>query len=308
MEIELVDGGSEPSTDTDTETDAEPVEAAEPAAPERNEVRTADDRPSRKERRAAKGMDFKAELKARDEQIALERNERSRLEREFAELRGRFAERAESTPKKDPYADQIAELEKAAKADLKAAAAAMEKNPAEAERLVDEHNKKMREITLLAVEQRQQAKQAEAQKNAPQPLSPQEYSDGERVVQEFPWITSNTQARVIVDDLIARMTASGQPRNYTTFKAAAAYVAQSLGLGGQTPPSNEQRQRYGGVRGGEGANGGSTTTAAPVEMGKHQVALARALANREGKGASDAEAQEAWMKKVGTRIAGNRQG
>jgi len=306
MEIELVDG--EPETSADTETDAEPVETTEPAAPERNEIRAADDRPPRKDRRVATKLDYKAELKARDEQIAVERNERNRLEREFAELRGRFTERDQNTPKKDPYADEIAELDKAAKADLKAAAAAMEKNPQEAERLVDEHNKKMRKISRLEFKQEQEASQAEARKNAPQPLSPQEYSDGERVVQEFPWITSNTQARVIVDDLIARMTASGQPRNYTTFKAAAAYVAQSLGLGGQTPPSNEQRQRYGGVRGGEGANGGSTTTAAPVEMGKHQVALARALANREGKGASDAEAQEAWMKKVGTRIAGNRQG
>jgi hypothetical protein len=307
MEIELVDGGSEPSTDTETDTDVEPVETAEPAAPERNEVRTADDRPSRKERRAAKGMDFKAELKARDEQIERLRSETEARAREFAELRGRLAERTENTPKKDPYADEIVELEKAAKADLKAAAAAMEKNPQEAERLVDEHNKKMRKISRLEFSQEQDRKQAEAQKNAPQPLSPQEYSDGERVVQEFPWITSNTQARVIVDDLIARMTASGQPRNYTTFKAAAAYVAQSLGLGGQTPPSNEQRQRYGGVRGGEGANGGNTTTAQPVEMGKHQVALARALANREGKGASDAEAQESWMKKVGARLQ-NRQG
>lgn len=292
----------------ETETnDTEPVEQTTSVevpedtdpTPTQAEDRTPVDRPSRKERREAKKFDFNAEIKSRDEELGRMRNGYEQMGRELAELRGRMAER-DSQNKGDPYAKEIEDLEKAAKADLRAAAAAMKDNPQEAERLVDEHNKKLRKIARIEFKQEQEIAQAEQQKNNPQ-LSPQETFDGQKVVQEYPWIATNAHARSIVDDLISRMTGAGSPRNYTTFKAAAAYVAQALNLGGHQEPTNGQRQRYTGNGAGEAGGGGGEGTRR-VEMGRHEIALARAMANRRGKGETDEEAQANWAKNVGTRI------
>lgn len=294
------------------ETETNDVENTEPtttvevpeqdAAPEQ-EDQTPVDRPSRKERREAKKFDFQAELRTRDERLEQERNERQRLSNELAEIRGRLSERESATGTKDKYADEIAKLEEAADRDLKTAAAAMERNPAEAERLVKEHNKKQRQIARLEFKQEQDSEKAEEAKRNP-PLSQQEREDGQKVIQEFQWIMTNSHARAIMDDLISRMTGQGAPKNYATFKAAAAYVANALNLGGHQAPTNEQKQRYNGVGAGEGS-GGNGMGSRKVEMGKHEIALARALANREGKGATDEEARENWAKRVGSRIGRN---
>src|SRR5688572_21563840 len=212
---------------TDTEETPEAVEPAttvdvpepEEGAPD-VEVTPAE-RPSRKERRSAKGADFLAERAELRAAVERERAERTRLERDFAELRGRFTEREKATPKTDPYEAEITELEKQAKADLRLAAAAMEKNPAEAERLVDEHNKKMRKAAVLAARQDTETREAEKRQGQPAPLPPQIQSDIHRVFSEHPWLMSDSHARQATDALVDRMVANGSPNGYATFKAAA---------------------------------------------------------------------------------------
>jgi len=297
-------------TNEETAQPEEPTTTVEVPEPdegsESSEDKTPTDKPqSRRERREAKKFDFNAELRQRDEQLQRLRDESAARDRALAEMQGRLSER-ERASAKDPYEDQIGELEKAAKADLRAAAAAMEKNPQEAERLVDEHNKKLRQIARLEFRREMEAEARERSANAPQPLPPAVQHDVVRVAQEFPWLQTDAHARKAADNLVDRMIANGSPANYQTLRAAAAQIAVAFGLGGDAPPSNEQRQRYRGVGAGAAASGGGEGKRT-VTMGRTEIALARALANREGKGASDEEAQRLWAEKVGTRLS-NREG
>lgn len=291
---------NEESVQTEEPTTSVEVEELEEGAPDRSEDKTPSDRPSRKERREARKIDFNAELRARDEQIQRERSEREAMARDLAELRGRVSEQARASAK-DPYAEHLSTLEAQSKAHLRAAAAMMEKNPQEAERLVDEHRKVERQIARLEWQRDQDAREQQARANAPTPLPPAVQHDVVRVAQEFPWLQTDEHARKATDNLVDRMMSQGSPPNYQTLRAAAAQVAVAFGLGGDAPPSDTQRQRYRGVGAGAAASGGGEGKKT-VPMGRTEIALARALANRDGKGASDEEAQRNWAQRVGVRL------
>lgn len=260
---------------------------------------------TRRQKRAERAQRFDAQIREANEAAAAARAEAEAARREAAEIRGRIAEReAAAGPRKDPREDQITQLEADAKALLRQAATHMEKNPAEAERLIDEHNRKLRAAASLATRIDIDREANERSRNAPQPLPMAVQHDIMRVSAEYPFLRDNRSAQVMFSGLVESMTASGKmPDGYTTYKAAAAQVAKVLGIGGQSAPSERSRNAYNGAPAGE-ADGGSDSEHEPFDptVDRHKNALAQALANRRGTGLAGKEARLAWEKEVGKRV------
>jgi len=77
---------------------------------------------------------------------------------------------------------------------------------------------------------------------------------------------------------------------------AITYAAAKLGIGGQSAPTDAQRQRYAGIPGGEGAGGGNERKT--IKMDRHAEALAKAAyPHLEAK-----DAYRQWAKDVSQRM------
>lgn len=275
------------SIPVDSDDDKTPTDRQEAAPAERK---------TRKDYREGKKLDWKAELRARDEQIAAERQERSRLEREFAELKGRFVERHSKDNEVD-YEAKIESLQDKANQHLANAHAAGQ-NQALAKQEMANYYKVMREIsrTDREAERAKEAQEQQGQQQQAQELPPQVQSDIVRIFHEFPWMRTNHSARYESDLLIDSMVRDGHPNNYATFRAAAAQVAQAHSLGGRQAPSNAARQRFAGVGGGEGDGGSSAPRT--VKMGDHQ----RRMAEARYPELSAEQAHVKWAKEIGSKL------
>lgn len=259
---------------------------------------------NRKQRRAERADRFDKQIREANEAAAAARAEAETARRENAEIRGRLQERESANPRKDPREDQITQLEADAKALLRQAATHMEKNPAEAERLIDEHNRKLRQAAVIAADQHYDKRRADESRNQPQQLPDAVKHDIMRVSAEYPFLRDNRSAQVMFSGLVETMTANGKlPDGYSTYKAAAAQVAKVLGIGGQSAPSDRQRAAYNGNAAGESDGGGNEEHEAfDPAVDRHKNALAQALANRRGTGQSGKEARQAWDKEIGKRV------
>lgn len=292
--------------DTENETENEapvieeervtiPVADDEDRTPPDRQETAQTDRKTRKDYRDGKKLDWKAELRARDEQISHERGERARIDRELAELKGRFSERHAKDNEVD-YEAKIESLQDKANQHL-ANAHGAGANQALAKSEMAAYYKTMREITRVD----RQAEAAKEAKERPQQQQAQELprevqSDIIRTFHDFPWLRTNVQARNETDMLIDSMVRDGYPNTYQTFKAAAAQVAQANGLGGRAAPNGAARQRFAGVGAGEGDGGSSSPRT--VKMGDHE----RRMAEARYPELSAEQAHAKWARDIGSKL------
>lgn len=294
-------------------TDVEPVETEEPVATEEAttdvEVPPAPDvektpveRPVSSDRKTRKmqRLDVEAAQRARDEiqrTLEAERQERQRIDRELAEVRGRLAERDRSTQSEDKHAqtrDKIAALRKQAKAHLFFSSQA--KDPTQAEKEWDEHQRLMDEADDLRDsirdEGRWEKRRGEIQQQGGDPQVAQERA---YLSAKYPFLEDNLEARALADAKFKVLVGSGKPRSRQTMEQAITDAARTLGLGGQSTPTNAERMRYGGIPSGEGPGNG--TERRTIKMGRHEEALAKAAyPHLEAK-----DAYKQWAKDIAGR-------
>lgn len=188
-----------------------------------------------------------------------ERQERERLAVELAEIRGRLAAQPSSAPAaaQGPDPDQ-ARLEALEKRRIERYAANDWDSASEAER------------EIYRITARREWK--EMQKSAPQQQAP----DPTQWVlaSEFPWLTSNNNARRAADGWINILTAKGEPDNIETYRKACRMAANDLNLtrGPLPPTTGAQRQLYGGTPPSRDVSGGDKTRIQPTEK---EVEMAR---------------------------------
>lgn len=249
---------------------------------------------SRKERRANQMREAK---EARDaaERSARETSERiARVERENAEMRGFLAAQQRQG---DPAAElkaRIDQLDTEAQEHLKRSAiASAAKDTEMASREMKAYHAKIREASRLEtraeMEPEIERRIGEVQQTVP---SHELMGIRDRIGREFPWAYTNPRANVLTDAIHAEMVAAGRPPGYETLRAAAAEASKMLGLGGRAAPTQQQRQRFAGVPGGEGAGGGEGAVQVPWGPAEKKLA-AKAFPNLD-----PAEAKAKWLSKM----------
>jgi hypothetical protein len=274
--------------------DVEPIETEDLPAPEEAttdvEVTAPDvdktpvERPQSSDRKSRKAqrLDVEAALKAREEiqkTLEAERAERQRIDRELAEMRGRLTERERSTQTQDKHAqtrDKIAALRKQAKAHLFFSAQA--KDPTQSEKEWEEHQRLMDEADDLRDsmrdESRWEKRRGEIQQTGVDPGLIQEKM---YFAAKFPFLDGNRRVQALADAEFSELVQGGRPANRQTMEQAITSAAKTLGLGGQSQPTESQRARYGGVPAGEGAAGGNEPR--KIRVGRQEDALAKAAMN-----------------------------
>jgi len=279
------------------ETADVPVTPSDDKEPSPDRAAAAPERKSRKDYREGKKQDWKAELRAAHDRLERESVERQRLERDFAELKGRFSERHEKDSQVD-YEGKIQSLQDKANQHL-ANAHAAQQNPQLAKSEMNAYYATLREISRVdrQAERAKEEKERQGQQPQTQELPPQVQSDIVRLFHDFSWLRTNAQARVETDALIDSMVREGHPNSYITFKAAAAQIAQSYSLGGNGSSNGAARQRFSGVSAGE-SDGGSSASRV-VKMGDHERRMAEARYSE----LPAEEAHKKWARDIGSKLA-----
>lgn len=291
------------TVDTDDEVVTEPAtQDVEVPAADPPEQLTPVERPvngDRKSRKQAR-LDVEAAEKRYTEtqqELARERQEGQRRDREIAEMRGQLQGRArqgENVSKQTEAMDQAAELRKQARSHLFFASQARDESAAE--KAWKEHDKLNREAARiennLDRDEWWEQKRGEVTRDIPNPQVAAALTGHET---QFPWLLTNQEALSRADSELTRLQQAGHPLNRQTAIMALTWTAKAMGLGGHTPPTDAQRARYGGVPGGEGAGGAAGPRT--IKMGRHEEALAKAAYPQlEAK-----DAFKQWAKEVGNR-------
>src|SRR5690348_15303702 len=176
---------------------------------------------TRKERRERTKFDFKAEIARRDAIIEREAAERQRMDRELAELRGRFSA-TEQRGQGDELKAKITALRQKANGHL-ANAAAAGKDPAAAQREMDAYYD-----TLDSIDEARDAVRWEKRRGELQQQTGPDPEQGAIKVAlgtEFPWLHNNEPARMLADGFRNAMLSGGAPDTLETFRAACAQAA-----------------------------------------------------------------------------------
>jgi hypothetical protein len=259
------------------------------------------ERPQQSERknRKAQRLDVEAAQRARDEiqkTLEAERAERQRIDRELAEMRGRLTERERSTQTQDKHAqtrDKIAALRKQAKAHLFFSAQA--KDPNQSEKEWEEHQRLMDEADDLRDSMRDESRWEKRRGEIQQGVNPEVLQEKMYFSAKFPFLEGNRRAQALADAEFSELVQGGRPANRQTMEQAITSAAKTLGLGGQSAPTESQRARYGGIPAGEGAGGGNERRT--IKMGRHEEALAKAAYPQlEAK-----DAYKEWAKSMAAR-------
>ena len=267
------------TTTEDTGADVQPEEAlTEVTAEPTREQPVERPQQSRKDRKRER-VDVEAAQRERDEirrTLEAERNERARIDRELAEMRGRLEERARTGQQQDKHAEAKSKIESLRdQAWSQLALSAQAKDPAEAARFRKEYQRLMDEADDVRDEiranQRWEKQRGEISQAMPDPQAQAELT---YLNTRFPWLADNEDAQALADSRLKILLQKGAPGNRETAVAAITWAAQQLKIGGQTAPTNGQRQLYAGVPAGEGAGGDERPRS--VKMGRHEEAMARA--------------------------------
>lgn len=280
--------------------DVEPKETAatveipqldEPAEP--NDQEPGEPRQTRRERRAAR-VDVESARREADEykrSLETERQERERLAREVAEMRGYLQH--QQSQQADPFDGQIQKLREKAEKHLEAAASAA--NQEASRRELRAYQETQEEIGELKAERRAQGlvqKQLQEQPNA------EEQAIKVSIASEFPWVIHNAKARQTADGYRWAMLGQGKPDTLATFRAACAMAAKDHGLGGNgTATTDKQRAAYSGVHGGE-AGGSNGSESRRLEWSEDYAVMAQAAYPH----LDPAKAKAEWLKNAGPKI------
>lgn len=299
---ETVDTNDTPDvTPEEATTDVEVKTGSEDKTP-------VDRQPTDRKSRKAQRLDVEAAERRANEfkqTLETERQERLRIDRELAEMRGRLEERQRSTQTQDKTAERqskINQLRQQAKSHLSMSAQlAAAGRTAEADKAWDEYQRLNDEADdvrdELRDEKRWESRRAEIQQGMPDPQAAQALIGFEG---QYPWLTSNKEAVETADIRLTWLVNNGRPFNRQTVNEALAWTAKQMALGGHSAPSDQQRRLYGGVPGGEGPGSGGEGPKT-IKMGRHEEALARAAYPQlEAK-----DAYKQWAKDISARNADN---
>ena len=298
------------TVDTSDSTDVVPEEATtsvEVSTTPPEDKPTGDRQPTDRKSRKAQRLDVEAaERRAKEweQQLAQERQERQRMDRELAEMRGQLTARQQQAQTQDRTQERqtrIADLRRQAKSQLGLSAQlATAGRTAEADKAWDEYQRLNDEADdvrdEMRDEKRWESRRNELQQNAPNPQAAQALVGHETA---FPWLTTNQEAINMADTRLTYLINAGRPFNRQTVIESLAWTAKAMGLGGHSAPSDQQRQRYNGVPGGEGPGNGEGPKT--IKMGRHEEAMARAAyPHLEAR-----DAYRQWAKDIAARTAGN---
>lgn len=252
----------------------EPEEEGGEAAPAA--AASEEQRQNHKERKQNRMREAK-EAKEVAERTARDLSDRvARAERETAELRGFVAAQAQRG-QGDPDAavkQKVTALRREAQIHLERTAAfqkAGQHDAAQAE--MDLYHDKIDEAREV-----RRAPQREADLNrrisevTGRIPTPEIQMARENILQEFPWVRTDVEARAMVDAKFEALKASGRPGTFDTIREAAAAVAKRLGIGGRQAPTQESRQRHQAVPSGEGAGGGDGAVQVPWGAAEKKLA------------------------------------
>lgn len=262
-------------------------------------------RPSRKERRESRGRDMAAENREYRERLDRAEREAAQARQETAELRGRFEERsraAEPKPGESPDERRLAAIEE----EMEEAIAGLgnaDPNVANASRKRFHALRKEEARIVARSESSGIVKDSEerVRGSMPQSMPPQLAS----IHADYPFVgdpesPGNAIARGHVARLVAleKRDMKNPAVMFATLREGAALAARDLGIsGGNKPPTQLERDRLAGTRGGD--SGAGNGAAVKVRLSAAQMKLAE-LSFRD---LPPAEAHEKWWKTIGHKAA-----
>ena len=289
---------------TEAKTDDEPAEGGEADLPkaepkvdtyEVNEVKAEPSQAqpkNRRERRAAalQEADGRATKWERDATETRQRYER--LDREFAEFRGKIEERDRQSQQRQPskHADALKNLR--SQWETHAAAAVDSKIDAGTRR---QHIERAHELETEIARAQYKMFQEEHAANAPadQSAAREAAAKEEQYLEaRFPWLEGNEEAHGYSWSKFRGLVAAGKPANRATMVEACTFVAKQFGFGGSTDNPNGNSRRFAAVPGGE--SGDDDDSPMTVRVGEAEKKLARAMFPKESEG----DAVRLWIKEV----------
>lgn len=293
------------SVDTTEDVSPEPEAAdVEVPAQEPDEQKTPVERPQQSTRQARKQQRIDVEAAQRQaaevrQQLEMERIERTRMAQELAEVRAHVeaGQRQSQTQSRAEQAkSKITQLRDQAWMHMERAAVAKDAQSAlherqEYQRLMDEAEDTRREIWA---EQERERIKAQMWERAADPALLEEKM---YLSSRYPELETNVELRSLADGRFNALVTKGRQPSRQLMEEAITYAAAKLGIGGQSAPTDAQRQRYAGIPGGEGAGGGNERRT--IKMGRHEEAMAKAAYPQLE--AKDAFRQ--WAKDVAARLS-----
>lgn len=266
-------------------------------------------RPSRKERREARGRDMSAELREQRERADRAERAAQQANEAVAELRGRFDEsrRApEPKPGESPEERRLAQAEE----ELEEAIAGLgSADPVTANASRKRFHALMTEKARIIARMESSGGIREAEerisRSMPQSMPPQLAS----MHADYPFLADpKSPGNAIANGHVARIVAL-EKRNmddpavrYATLREGAALAARDLGISsGNRPPTQVERDRLAGTRGGDSGagNGGGVR----VRLSQAQMKLAETTF----RDLTPADAHVKWWKEIGVKAANKGQ-
>ena len=292
--------GAMEDSDSGSELDTEITEdgGGNDAEPEpRRETDGGEPTPSRRERRGNKMAEERAAREAAETQAREYRERLDRQEQQLAEMRGYLAAQHQRQ-QLDPNATvekRIEALEDEAHGHLeRAGLAAANKDTATQQRELRAYHAKNREATILAYEARANPRLDERFQQLQQSMpDPHLAATVAQAAQEFPWLTTDSDAEALVNSKLGALLKAGRPRTIATIREAATAVAKRLGLGGRQAPTPQQRQRFNGIPAGESGAGEGGQRAMPEDNRTNRTLAIKSFPTLEPK-----KAWAAWCKMV----------
>lgn len=218
---------------------------------------------------------------------------RSGFERQLAELRGALTARPAQTQEQaraaDPLANAITETEQAIAAEMDRLRHHDHSKGGFDFTRTNQLQKRMRQLEFQDWQRQNQGQQQQNQV-PPEAIAArvemtQRYNT---LVQEFPWVGQNEQARQACGAMLKYLISQGRPNTIATDREAATRVEADFGLGNRTPrrASPRTEQQYGGLRDFDRSNGAPPRE---VELPAEQL---------EGTGLSDEQIRRMVVKRV----------
>jgi len=230
-------------------------------------------------------------------EAARDRQARQALEVQLAELRGQVqAQQQRQQPATDPYEQRLKELRDKRDRHLEMASAS--KDPATAKRELDAYHQTLEDMDELRAD-RKLAKERESWSQSQ--MDPGTQAMAADLASEFRWLRSDAEARAVADARIAKMVGEGHPRSYETFRAACAWAAQVLQLGGMPTNgrTNGNVKRFELPSGKNGAGGGEHES--EMKLDEDQQAIADQWANKYHPNLSEDAGRKMWWNAIGKR-------
>lgn len=297
-ELEPAETIDTPTTVTIPEPESNDDGGDQDAAPA-NDNATADQRATRKERRADRYREARDAASNAERMLAQERTERQRLAEQVAELRGaqQAMQRQTQQSQPDPYEKTISDLETKAQRHLSAAA-----NAKDAQTAQQEINEYHRALRAAGTAEARREREADMQRYRASQPDPEQAGMKVALSADYPWLQNNTRARDLADSYIGQlMSRDGKAYNLTTIREACALAARDLGLGGAAERSATSRSAYNGMSARTGAGGDDGRT--HLQMSSDDNGKMKKMAAQLYPSDEPEVAYKKWLKNVGSGLA-----